>query len=60
MNRIPLSRASQILGLSREQCMRRIFQGALKAEMIDGRWLVETDSVAEFQQRSRATEVAHA
>jgi hypothetical protein len=63
MDAVPLSRAAQILGLSREQCARRIFRQELKAELIDGRWMVDVASLATFQQKeqqSRAPEAAHA
>jgi hypothetical protein len=48
--KVPLTRAAQILGLSREVTLRHVLAGRLRGEQIVGRWLVERASVDQMRQ----------
>lgn len=48
---ITTTEAGQKLGLTREQVLRRIGRGELRAQYVGGRWLVEQRSVLEYVAR---------
>jgi excisionase family DNA binding protein len=45
--------AAQLAGLSREQLLRRVERGEIKARYVDGRWLVSRQSVIEYNRLRR-------
>jgi excisionase family DNA binding protein len=48
---ISTTEAGQRLGLTREQVLRRIGRGDLRAQQVGGRWLVDAHSLAEYLAR---------
>lgn len=51
---ISTTQAAQRMGLTREQVLRRIGRGAVTAQYVGGRWLVEESSVEEYVRREAA------
>jgi excisionase family DNA binding protein len=51
---LTLAEACRLLGLSREQLMRRVHRGDLVAEKRGGHWVVDLRSVDAFRRRSQS------
>ncbi len=51
-NLTPLADATLAVGLSRERLLRRVQNGVLRGERIDGHWYVRTEDLANIRPAS--------
>lgn len=42
---IPVAPGSRLLGMSRERVLRRLQDGRIRGEYIDGRWFIKRDEI---------------